>query len=322
MAREPVAYLNGELLPAAQARLPLYDAGFVFGATVTEQVRTIRHQLYRLDDHLDRLSRSLRSTRLDPGLRTAQLAAIARDVADHNAALLHPDDDLGLIVFVTPGDYRPYAPPGAAARAGATVGVHTFPLPFERWAGKWESGQHLVTPSVRHVPPQCFDPAVKCRSRMHWHLADQEARLVDPEATALLLDLDGRVTETGSANVFLVERGALVTPTLRNALPGVSRAVVIGLAGRLGVPVAERDFSTHALLNAAEVFTTSTPYGLLPVTRVNGVPVAAGRAGPLTLGLLEAWGREVGLDLRRQILDGARRRQTSPDNVSHQGRTP
>src|SRR5262249_8207647 len=131
-------------------------------------------------------------------------------------------------------------------------------------------GQHLVTPSVRHVPPQCLDPKIKHRSRLHFHLADQEARLVDPEALALLLDLDGNVTETATANFLIVERGRVTSPTTRNTLPGISRATVIDLCGRLGLPFVERDFQVHDALNADEAFTTSTPYCLMPVTRLNG----------------------------------------------------
>src|SRR2546429_9604409 len=95
-------------------------------------------------------------------------------------------------------------------------------------------GAHLVTPSVRHVPPQCYDPKMKYRSRMHYYLADQEARLVDPDALALLLDLDGNITETSGANFQIVEDGRIISPTTRNTLPGVSRAMVIELAGNLG----------------------------------------------------------------------------------------
>jgi branched-subunit amino acid aminotransferase/4-amino-4-deoxychorismate lyase len=85
------------------------------------------------------------------------------------------------------------------------------------------NGAHLVTPSTRQVPPQCYDPKIKCRSRMHYYLAEQEARLVDPEASALLLDLAGNVTETNTGNFLLVERGRILSPTTVNTLPGISR---------------------------------------------------------------------------------------------------
>src|SRR5205823_400528 len=111
------------------------------------------------------------------------------------------------------------------------------------------------------------------RSRMHYYLADQEARLVDPDAIALLLDLDGNLTETSGANFMIVERGTIVAPTTANTLPGVSRAMVIGLAAKLGIPFVERDLQVYSAINADEAFLTSTPYCVMPVTRINGIAI-------------------------------------------------
>src|SRR5947209_18839491 len=140
-------------------------------------------------------------------------------------------------------------------------------MTFEFWASKLDTGAHFVTPSIRHVPPQCYDPKMKYRSRMHFYLADQEARLVDPNAAALLLDLDGNVTETATANFLIVERGTIVSPSRVNILPGISRATVIELASRLGIRFLERDLPVGDALNAAEAFITGTPYCLMPVTK-------------------------------------------------------
>jgi len=143
---------------------------------------------------------------------------------------------------------------------------------------------------------------------MHYYLADQEARLVDPEAAALLLDLAGNVTETSGANFLIVERGTIVSPTTVNTLPGISRAMVIELAGKLGIPFVERDLQVFNVMNADEAFTASTPYCLMPVTRINGVPIGDGRPGPMVRRLMAAWSEEVGLDIERQIQEGAQRR--------------
>ena len=306
---EPLVYLNGRLVPASQAHLAIFDAGIVLGATVTEMTRTFRHRLYRLEDHLDRLFRSLRYTRMDIGLTKQQLADVSRELVAHNEQLVAADDELGLIHFVTAGEYPTYAgSSGRAARTTPTVCAHTFPMPFELWAKKMQDGVHLVTPSIRHVPPQCYDPKMKYRSRMHYYLADHEARLVDPDATALLLDLDGNVTETSGANFLIVERDRIVSPTLRNILPGISRATVIELAGKLGIPFEERDIQVYSVINADEAVLASTPYCLMPATKINGVPIGDGRPGPLFRRLIEVWSRDVGLDVVQQILDGARRR--------------
>lgn len=306
---EPLVFLNNNLIPASEAHLAIFDAGVVLGATVTEMTRTFKQQPFRLDDHLERLFRSLKYTRMDIGMTKAQLASVSRELVAHNAKLVDADDELGLIHFVTAGEFPVYAgSAGRAARTTPTVCAHTFPMPFELWAGKLDSGAHLVTPSIRHVPPQCFDPKMKYRSRMHYYLADKEAQLVDPDAAALLLDLAGNVTETSGSNFLIVERGTIVSPTLVNTLPGISRASVIELAARLGIPFVEKDIQVHSVMNADEAFTTSTPYCALPVTKINGVAIGNGSPGPVWRRLITAWSELVGLDIERQIREGAARR--------------
>jgi branched-subunit amino acid aminotransferase/4-amino-4-deoxychorismate lyase len=308
---EPLVYLSGNLLPASQAHIAIFDAGVVLGATVTEMTRTFNLQPFRLEQHIERLQRSLRYTRMDTGLTSAEFLRISHEIIEHNSRLLPPGGELGMVHFVTAGEYPTYAGmAGRAARTSPTVCIHTFPMPFELWVKKFRLGAHLVTPAVRHVPPQCYDPKMKYRSRMHYYLADKEAQLVDPEAAALLLDLQGNITETSGANFLIVERGTIVSPTTVNTLPGISRGMVIELAGKLGIPFVERDLQVYNVINADEAFTTSTPYCVLPVTRINGLPIADGRPGPIFRRLIEAWGQAVGIDIERQMIEGAQARET------------
>lgn len=309
---EPLVYLRGEIVPASRALLPVYDAGIVLGATVTEMTRTFGHRMFRLNDHLDRLGRALKYVRFEiPDSRT-EIEARTAEIVAHNLTLIGPEDDLGIIHFVTAGEYKTYAGmAGKQADLRPTVCIHTFPMPFEIWAGKFEIGQHLITPSIRHVPPQCYDPKMKYRSRMHYYLADKEAQVTDPNGAALLLDLDGNVTETGGANFLIVEKGTIVSPTTRNILPGISRQTVAELAQELGIPFVERDFQAFNVINADEAFTTSTPYCLLPVTKINGLPIGSGKPGPIFEKILNAWSARVGVDIRRQMELGARRRTAS-----------
>jgi branched-chain amino acid aminotransferase len=106
----------------------------------------------------------------------------------------------------------------------------------------------------------------------------------------------------------MVERGTIVSPTPVNILPGVSRATVIDLAGKLGIPFVERDIQVFGVMNADEAFATSTPYCLMPVTKINGVPIGDGKPGPMFRRLLEAWSQEVGVDIGKQIVEGAQKR--------------
>jgi branched-chain amino acid aminotransferase len=304
---EPLVFLNNQMVPASQAHIAIYDAGIVLGATVTEQTRTFHKRPWRLHDHLDRLFRSLRYVGMDIGLTKEQLVGISQELIEHNARLLDDGGELGLVHFVTAGEYPTYAGmSGRPARTTPTVCIHTYPLPFELWAKKMLTGTHLITPSIRHVPPQCYDPKVKYRSRLHFYLADLDARRIDPEASALLLDLAGNITETSTANFLIVERGTIVSPTTVNTLPGISRAMVIELASKLSIPFVERDLQVYNALNADEAFLTSTPYCLMPVTKINGTPIGDGKPGALTRRLLAVWSAEVGLDIVKQIQSGVR----------------
>src|SRR5262245_10443135 len=147
---EPLAWLNGRWIPLAQAAVSVFDAGFVQGVTVAEQLRTFGGQLFRLPQHLDRLARSLEIVGVDAEVSAKELTDMAEKLALHNWRLLDPADDLNLTIFVTPGPYGSYA--SVAGRAGPTVCLHSQPLPFGTWADKYRTGQSLVVSSVRHVP--------------------------------------------------------------------------------------------------------------------------------------------------------------------------
>ncbi len=84
----------------------------------------------------------------------------------------------------------------AADHRGPTIYVRTFPLRFAQWATKYQNGQHLVIPEMRQIPAECLSPRIKSRNRLHWYLADRQAREIDADASALLLDLEGHLTET------------------------------------------------------------------------------------------------------------------------------
>jgi branched-chain amino acid aminotransferase len=307
MTTEPLVFLNHREVSASQAHLAIFDAGFVMGATVTEQIRTFRLEPFRLDDHIERFFAALHYARMKIVMSRLEMVGIAGNLIANNSRLLRPGEDLGLIFFQTPGEYEAYAP--IAARTQPTICAHTFVLPFERWARKMQTGAHLVTPSIRHVPSQCVDAKMKHRSRMHYYLADKEAQLVDPEAMALLLDLDGNIAETNAANFLMVRGGTIISPTTRNTLSGISRATVIDLSKRLEISFIERDIQVFEAMNAEEAFLSSTPFCLMPATRLNGVQIGDGKPGPIYRRLIDAWSEMVGLDIEMQIIEGAKRRE-------------
>ncbi|MEO1998876.1 MAG: aminotransferase class IV [Planctomycetaceae bacterium] len=282
------------------------------GAAVTEMVRTFLHRPFRLDEHLDRLMRGVHSAGFPQGIDPHALREQVLDVIRHNAVLLPAHEDLGVVVFVTAGKNLTYL--GAAGRAVArqpTQCVHSFPLPCELWASKMTAGQHLVVPSVRQIPAESMDPRIKSRSRMHWYLADQQARLVDEQAAALVVDRNGNIAETSTGNVFVVKGRVLQTPSPHLALDGVSQQVVKELAAQVGLGYRCCALHPVDVLNADEVFTSSTPYCVMPVTRFNGQPIGSGRSGPVFASIVGAWNNLVGLDIIGQIEMVAAARQAA-----------
>jgi len=292
---------NGQWIDASALTISPVDAGFVLGATVSDQLRTFAGRIFRLEEHLARLEESLKIIGVDPGMTSDQLAQVARELAARNHRLLSPGDDLGLSIFITPGPYPSYASAGPTRPTRPTIGLHTHPLPFLLWADAYRSGQALVTTDVRQVPACCWPPGLKCRSRMHYYLADQQAAAIEPGARALLLDQEGFVTETSTANViiFRSEEG-LIAPPAQKALHGISQGVVFELAAQLGIPTSRRDLTPAEVAAADEVLLSSTPPCLLPVTRLDGRPIADGKPGAVFRRLLAGWSELVGLDIVAQ----------------------
>ena len=299
---DDLAWVDGDLVPRDHAHVSLADAGFILGATVTEQLRTFAGRLFEVEPHAARLRESLAVVGIASGRPLEQVFTAAADLAARNHAAARrarPDwpGDLGLVVFVTPGDL----PAQVEGRGSAprTV-IHTFPLAFRLWATAFDRGTALRTVSVRQVPETCWPLAAKVRSRLHYHLADREAHAAEPRARAVLCHADGRVSETSTANVAIVRDGAIVTPPPDDALAGVSLAFARRLAAGLALPWRTRSLTAADLAAADEILLTSTPSCILPATQLDGRAVGDGRPGPVYRRLLAAWSDHVGLDIAAQ----------------------
>jgi branched-chain amino acid aminotransferase len=311
---EPLVYLNGQFLPGPLLAIPACDAGFVFGATVTDLIRTFGHQLFRFDDHLARFRQSCRLCRVPLPIGDHDLRIDAEKLVAHNAAALRPGGELALVLLATPGLIPHYVgwsaetlPPAfAAAFQGAGTpmyAMHTFPLPFARYRKLFTEGAALVVPPTRPIPAECIDPRAKVRSRMHWWIAEQQAKEIEPGASALLVDATGHVTETAAANFLIVKDGTVLTPPRDTVLNGVSLQVVEGLCGELGLPFAERPLTLAECQAADEALVTCTSYCVAGVRRLHGVELPW--PGPVWRKLLAAWSERVGVDIAAQIVAGA-----------------
>src|SRR4051812_23170316 len=152
-------FLNGAWIPNSELHISVDDAGFLLGATVTERLRTFGGQVFRLDDHLNRLRNSLKIVGLDSDKISNQVADAVPEFIRRNAKLTNSGDDWSIVAFVTPG---------VSGIGRPTVCVHGYPLPFKSWASQYETGVPVVVSQIRQMPANCLPSELKCRSRMHF----------------------------------------------------------------------------------------------------------------------------------------------------------
>jgi branched-chain amino acid aminotransferase len=291
---ESTIYLNGDFVPASEAKISVFDRGFRLGDAVFDTTRTFRHRPYKLRQHLERLYRSLRTIRLDPGMSKEEMEAVTLEVVERNRPLWAENDDVWIHQIVSRGALRQPGKP--------TVVVMTELLPFASFARYHKLGVPMLTPGIRHTPPQCVEPRVKTVSRMNLVLAELEVQQADPEAFALLLDLEGNITEYTSGNLFIVRDGSLITPFERTSLGGIARETVLEFAAELGMPAREADITPYDAYNADEAFISSTSKCILPVGRLNGIRIGTQIPGPVTKRLLDTWSARVEVDIVQQAL--------------------
>jgi len=305
-------YLNGNLVSEEEATVSIWDIGFMYSAVFMEAARTFKHRIYRLDDHLARMDDSMRYAGIPPLVSKAEMRAVVEKTVEANLHLFPEDDDCWMCWQVTPGNGFPHPMMKGGAKPEPTVMCYVSPLPYDEYYPSYTKGKAAVVPTVRNVPPSVVDPRGKTRFRLHYFMGKIEAQATDPHAFALLLDTDGYVTEGTGANFFVAKDGVLYTATTRNILDGISRRVVIELAGELGIPVVERDLTLFDVYRADEAFWTTSSYCMLPCPRVNHVPFGQ-CPGPLFERLIGAWSEKVGVD----IVGQARAYHTRPSNIWH-----
>ena len=294
----PIAFHNGSLIPAAELTIPVSDAGFVMGVTVSEQMRTFGGKLFRLSEHLERFFNSLAIVGVALPFSQQELASAAERLVKENYALLDARNDLGLSLFATPGAYATMAP---ADERGPTVAMHTYPVAFGTFAEKYSTGQRMVTSSVPQIPAASLPRELKCRSRMHYFLADRDAASRDPAARALMLDTDGCVLEATTANVLMYREGeGLISPPAERILPGISVAATLEVAAKLNIPHTQRTFTVEEFGAADEAFLTSTSVCILPIISLDGRAIGQGLPGSVFQQLLSGWHQLTGVDPAEQ----------------------
>ena len=299
-----VIWMNGELIPEAEAKISVYDSALMFGDMVFEMTRSFGKQQFKLREHLERLYAGLKILRIPLEMTIDEMERHCQETIEANDPLFSKDDEHRLMIDISRGILGIYQAV-EGLRKGPNIIIADFPL---RWTvvgmgHLFDSGINAVITSQRAIPATLMDPKVKNRSRIHYLMANIEASNFSGEDNwPLLLDPDGFIAEGTGDNFFIIKNNTIISPEPRNILRGVSRAYILEeLAPQLGMPVVEKNIDPYDVYTADEAFMSGTPFCMLPVTQLNGLLIGDGQVGKSFKALLGRWSQNVGIDIEAQI---------------------
>ena len=304
MSSGRVIWMNGELIPEAEAKISVYDSALMFGDMVFEMTRSFGKQQFKLREHLERLYAGLKILRIPLEMTIDEMERHCQETIEANDPLFSRDDEHRLMIDISRGILGIYQAV-EGLRKGPNIIIADFPL---RWTvvgmgHLFDSGINAVITSQRAIPATLMDPKVKNRSRIHYLMANIEASNFSGEDNwPLLLDPDGFIAEGTGDNFFIIKNNTIISPEPRNILRGVSRAYILEeLAPQLGMPVVEKNIDPYDVYTADEAFMSGTPFCMLPVTQLNGLLIGNGQVGKRFKALLGCWSQNIGIDIEAQI---------------------
>ena len=266
---DSTVYLNGEYLPREKACVSVLDRGFLFGDGVYEVIPVFGGKMLRVDEHLERLQRSLDRVSLHSPLTSEQLKVVFNELLDKN-----PGDDRSVYLQITRG---------VLPVRDLSLGVTPTPTIF------------AMVNDIKPVDPVKLEQGIDAITiaDFRWKACDIKSislianvmlrlQANQENVTDAIMVRDGVVTEGTASNIFMVRDGVLVTPPKSDCLlPGITRDLVLELANKHGIEVQERDIKEDELMQADEVWLTSSTREIAPVVSVNKQPVGEGVAGPV-----------------------------------------
>lgn len=279
-------YVNGALVPRAEAKVSVFDAGFMLGDGVWEGLRLHNGHFAFLAEHLDRLFEGARAIDLDLGMDQAALAAALQRTALANGM----SSGVHVRLMVTRGPKQtPFQDPRLSL-FGPTVVI----IPEHKVANPeaFARGIRLFTAHVHRGPPDVQDPKLNSHSKLNCILAMIQAIKAGCDE-ALMLDPHGFVATCNSTNFFIVRKGEVWTSSGDYCLNGITRGKVIALCRTHDIPVYEKNFSLTDVYGANEAFVTGTFGGLTPVVEVDGRTIGDGGPGPETRSLRELYAQLI-----------------------------
>ncbi len=274
-------WINGKLLAAEEAAISVFDHCVLYGDGVFEGIRIYNGKILQCSAHMDRLFASADGIRLPVTLTKQEIVdAMYKTLAANSIS----DGYIRLVVTRGPGTLglNPFKCSGGSVIIIADQ-IALYPPEM------YETGLEVIVAKTRRISSEMLSPTVKSCNYLNNIMARAEA--VDAGASeAIMLNAEGTVAEATGDNVFIVSDGTVITPPPEaGSLGGITRQVVIGLAGDLEIPLAERTVTVEQLYSADECFLTGTAAEVIAVTKIDGHVIGSGKAGPITKKLLDAF---------------------------------
>ena len=281
MDMEGAAYVNGEYFRADEAKISIFDQGFIFGDGVYDTFVVQNGGVFKLDEHVDRLFRSAKAVKIAPPLGKEELKEVIIETVRRSGL-----QDAYLKCIVTRGiGRRPVLGKGASLRS--SVVVFAVPPVSVVDEEKKSKGAKLVSTTIKRTHPESIDPRVKSLNYLPNMLMRREAVEVGADES-ITYDYQGNVAEGGAENLFIVRDGVLMTPA-SGILEGITRETVMEMAREEGYDVIATNLKKYDLYTADEVFLCSSAGGIFPVTDIDGRTIGDGGMGPVTELMMEKY---------------------------------
>ncbi len=271
-------YIDGKFYPKAEAKISVFDHGFLYGDGIFEGIRLYKGCVFRLDEHLERLEMSAKALCLNMPWTRKEISDIVCESCRRNKLT---DGYIRLVVSRGFGDLG-LSPKNCPKPSIICIADSIKLYPEELYT----AGMKIITAPTRRVSPAALPPMIKSLNYLNNILAKMEAQQHGFHE-CLMLNEQGYVSECTGDNVFLIHKGKLITPASHaGALVGITRQVAIEVAQTLNIPVVETNITRYDVWNADECFLTGTAAEVIPVIEVDARTIGTGKPGPLTAKIL------------------------------------
>ncbi|MEI6107039.1 MAG: branched-chain-amino-acid transaminase [Opitutae bacterium] len=280
-----IVYLDGKYVDSSEAKVSVFDHGLLYGDGIFEGIRLYGGNIFRLEEHLERLEYSAKALMLTVPLSRADMAEVVCETCRRNKLT---DGYIRLVITRGAGDLG--LAPWLCEKPTLFIIANKISLyPQEHY----DNGLSIVTVPTRRISPDMLPATVKSLNYLNNILAKIEAKQAGA-LEAIMLNAQGYVAECTADNIFAVHKGEILTPAASSgALKGITRGTVFDIAKEIGIPLREAELTRYDIWCADECFLTGSGAEVIPVVKLDGRVIGTGKPGPITGRVLTSFRQKV-----------------------------